>query len=159
MILNHPFVDTVKEREGRCSTTGPVIPLPYLYLIISWIMVGVIWVIQLVHYPAFAFVEEDTFIVFHRHHSFSVSLIVMPLMLTELALSLYLAYRTPPSFLFPLVIVLLLWASTFLIQVPLHQALGTVKDSERIELLVRTNWVRTALWTLKAIWVSFAVRS
>ena len=60
-------------------------------LAVSWALVGLIWTIQLVHYPSFSFVAEDHFLEFHRHHTRSITWVVMPLMLVELALAFYLA--------------------------------------------------------------------
>jgi len=129
----------------------------YLNLIISWLLVGLIWVIQLVHYPTFDFISTDNFLAFHQHHTRSITFIVMPLMLGELGLAFYLAQQQKWTliWLIPLSLVLLIWLSTFLIQVPLHNQLGIGKDSTVIKRLVQTNWIRTILWTLKAIWISY----
>ena len=54
-------------------------------------------------------------------------------------------------------LVVAIWLSTFLVQVPLHNALAAGKDPLLIERLISTNWWRTGLWTLKAILVSGAV--
>lgn len=78
-------------------------------------------------------------------------------MLVELGLAVYLAqqYQWQMDYLIPLITVLLIWLSTFLIQVPLHNALGVEKDTEAIRRLVQTNWIRTILWTVKGIWVGY----
>jgi hypothetical protein len=52
-----------------------------------------------------------------------------------------------------LVLVGIVWASTFLIQVPLHNRLGSGFNHEVIQLLVNTNWIRTIGWSLRAILV------
>jgi len=49
------------------------------------------------------------------------------------------------------VIVLLIWVVTFTTQVPLHGKLIGSSDSDVINKLVRSNWIRTALWSTKAI--------
>lgn len=126
-------------------------------MIISWLLVGLIWVIQLVHYPAFEFISTDNFLAFHDHHTSAITVIVMPLMLGELGLGFYLARQYEWSFiwLIPLIMVLFVWLSTFLIQVPIHNQLGLGKDTTLIQKLVQTNWIRTILWTIKAIWISY----
>ncbi len=126
-------------------------------LLISWVLVGLIWVIQLVHYPTFEFISTDHFLAFHQHHTRSITPIVMPLMLGELGLGLYLAQQQKWSiiWLIPFVFVLGIWLSTFLIQVPIHNQLGAGKDSNLINKLVQTNWIRTSLWTIKTIWLSY----
>ena len=131
--------------------------LIHILLAISWMLVGLIWTIQLVHYPGFAYVEPAELTRFHQHHSTSISWIVLPLMVTELGLSAYLAYQFNFNWKYtvPLLIVLVIWASTFFISVPLHNALMGVKDSANIEQLVATNWIRTVLWSGKALLLSY----
>lgn len=126
-------------------------------LIVSWALFGLIWVIQLVHYPTFHYVAEDAFLRFHEHHGQSITIIVMPLMLAELGVAFWLAaeYQFSWKYLVPLVMVLLIWASTFFIQVPMHNSLAAGKNDTIISQLVSTNWIRTLLWTAKAIWVSW----
>jgi len=99
----------------------------------------------------------DNFLAFHQHHTRSITFIVMPLMLGELGLTFYLAQQQKWAliWLIPLILVLLIWLSTFLIQVPLHNQLGIGQDSSLIKRLVQTNWIRTILWTIKAIWLSY----
>lgn len=43
----------------------------------------------------------------------------------------------------------IIWISTFYIQVPIHQRLLEIKDTDLLERLVRTNWIRTAAWTIR----------
>lgn len=79
-------------------------------------------------------------------------------MLSEVLLAGWLVYFTSFAWssLFMAALVALIWLSTFLIQVPIHQQLAKGKDLGLIDRLVRTNWIRTILWTLKACWMSFA---
>jgi len=129
--------------------------LPFINLIISWILVGLIWVIQVVHYPTFEFIDASNFLAFHQYHTSAITFIVMPLMLAELGIGIYLTKQHPTIYLGPLILVGLIWLSTFIIQVPIHNALGEGKDSFLIQKLVNTNWIRTILWTIKAIWVGY----
>jgi len=41
------------------------------------------------------------------------------------------------------------WASTALIQMPLHQKLGGGRDAVLLIKLARSNWIRTIAWTLR----------
>lgn len=123
---------------------------------VSWMLVGLIWVVQLVLYPAFHFVSEEQFPAFHRHHTTSIILIVMPLMLAELALTACQALQTMAFFEWvPLVMVAGIWACTFFVSVPLHQALSQGRNHTKINRLIRTNWIRTLLWTMKGIWITW----
>lgn len=134
-----------------------------LSLAISWALFGLIWMVQLVHYPSFRYISD--FQAFHVHHTSSISLIVGPLMLAELAVSVYLAWSSnfQWQWLLPLLMVLLIWANTFFQAVPLHEKLAqqavagtdSIAMKEQIEALIRVNWPRTILWTLKALWLSW----
>lgn len=120
----------------------------------SWSLFGLIWIVQLVHYPSFRYVPDFTD--FHPHHTASITIIVAPLMVAELAISGWLAYRSgfQWTFVVPLAIVLLIWIATFFRAVPLHEGLASVRDDTVIEALIRINWWRTVGWTLKAVWLS-----
>ena len=123
------------------------------YLAISWAMFGLIWVIQLVHYPGFRYIDPQQFLQFHQFHTSQITLIVMPLMLAELGLSiLFCVY--PLNMMFSVInlfLVLALWLSTFAVQIPQHQSLSKGKDIQVINRLVKSNWFRTFLWTFKAL--------
>jgi hypothetical protein len=50
-----------------------------------------------------------------------------------------------------LLIVGLIWCSTFFVQVPIHSILSEKKDKNLIEKLVNTNWIRTFLWSIRML--------
>ena len=65
--------------------------LPQLLLLnflLAAYLTGVIWTVQLVHYPGFAQANRETFILFHREHSRRISWVVMGPMVLELLLAL-----------------------------------------------------------------------
>jgi hypothetical protein len=118
-------------------------------------LTGLIWVIQILHYPSFHFVDLS-FKDFHGFHSARISMIVMPLMLTEIGTAAYLAVQNPSRFGLNFLGVLLIWASTFFLSVPLHNQLAGERQSELISQLVWTNWPRTILWSLRSgFWLYF----
>jgi hypothetical protein len=71
-------------------------------------------------------------------------------MLAELVLGLTLAARGGPAAWVALALLGVIWASTAWIQVPLHRRLAVAPDPAAVERLVRTNWIRTGAWTLRA---------
>jgi hypothetical protein len=77
----------------------------------------------------------------------------MPLMLIELTTStaLYINNMSSIVFALNLLIVVLIWCSTFFIQVPIHSILSEKKDKKLIEKLVNTNWIRTFLWSMRML--------
>ncbi|MBL9160290.1 MAG: hypothetical protein JNJ70_22605 [Verrucomicrobiales bacterium] len=122
----------------------------------TWALVGLIWVVQLVVYPAFAMVGKEGFGDYHAAHSRNITWVVGPLMLAELATALVLLATGTGGGVFgaSLALLALIWVSTGLVQVPLHQRLSSGKDEKVIRSLVRTNWIRTVAWTLRGVAVA-----
>ena len=123
-----------------------------IHLSLCLFMTGLIWLIQLVHYPSFAFVEENNFSQFESFHTQRISLIVMPVMIAELISGLYLlpSNASTPLFMTSLVILGIIWASTFIFSVPCHYQLNNGKNNKVIKRLVLTNWPRTIGWSLRS---------
>jgi hypothetical protein len=121
-------------------------------------MLGVILVVQWVHYPLFRLVGPDRYPTYQAEHMRRITGIVAPLMSTEL-LTAALLVATPPSGVpseaawIGLGLVLLIWGTTGLVQVPLHRRLSDRFDAAVHRRLVRTNWIRTVAWGLRALLV------
>ena len=124
-----------------------------LNLILTSMLATLIWVIQVVHYPSFRFVDEKRFPSFHSFHSRSISYLVMPLMLIELVVTAILAYRFPsnPSVMISSILLVVIWSSTFFVSVPCHNNLRKKYDQKTIEKLINTNWIRTLSWSSKMV--------
>lgn len=125
-------------------------------------MAGVIWVIQLVHYPLFALADPARFAEFHASHSARITLIVGPAMLTELGSSALFALlaRDPLErrlALAGLGLVIVAWATTALCSIPAHGRLATGFDATAHASLVATNAIRTLAWTAHAALKLFLV--
>lgn len=119
-------------------------------------LAGLIWTIQLVHYPLFDRVDEDRWLEFHQSHSARISIVVGPLMAAEGLSALWLLFRRPSSVGLFLVwggamLVALVLGSTVLISVPFHNRLAAGFNVKAHRLLVVTNWIRTIGWTLRGI--------
>ena len=116
------------------------------------VMVGVIWVIQLLHYPSFHFINDQKYIEFQHFHMQRISFIVVPIMLIELASALLLAYFFQSSLtIILLALVLGIWGVTFIFFTNMHQKLTDGYDHSIVDRLVQINWSRTALWSLRLI--------
>ncbi len=128
---------------------------PYflIHLSSTSFMCGLIWFVQLVHYPSFVFVNKDDFTKFEKFHCDRTSLVVMPLMLTEGLSAFYIYINGNPNelFLSSLIPLGLIWLSTFIIQTRQHETLILGHSSETIKHLVKYNWIRTILWTTRLI--------
>ena len=140
---------------------GPLLVL-FAHAASTLALVGLIWTIQVVHYPTFRFVDPARFIEFEAFHQRGISIVVVPLMLVELATAAALLWFRPAGL--PLWmaaagagLVLFIWGVTFAVQVPLHNQLAQRFDSAAIEQLVRSNWIRTIAWTLRGGLVLWAL--
>jgi hypothetical protein len=119
----------------------------------TWALVGLIWMVQVVHYPLFNEVGPDRFVAYHQRHMSLVTWVVGPLMLVELGTAAGLFYLGERSLLFviSLAALVLNWVSTALVQVPLHRKLTGGHDTRMIRQLVRSNGWRTAGWTVRGL--------
>jgi hypothetical protein len=124
-----------------------------LQIISCAVMTGVIWTIQILHYPTFLYVSENEFQKFHAFHSRNVSFIVMPLMIFEFAtaVALVIYFNHESYFWINLVGVILIWLVTFFISVPLHNRLAKATETLIVNRLVYTNWPRTILWSARLV--------
>lgn len=114
-------------------------------------MLGVIWLVQIVQYPSFALLSEDQFKNYHKQHSDRISWIVAPVMLLELITAYWLFYEIGGINTYYFVITVLIFAATAFVSVPLHNKLSLSKDDRVLSLLIKTNWIRTLLWTTKTL--------
>ena len=129
-------------------------PVFIVHLASTLLMVGVIWIVQVVHYPLFASVGAGGWAAYEAAHQSRITLVVGPLMIAELVTAVWLVLDRPAALpawavLLGAALVGLIWASTAFVQVPLHAALGGPFDADAHARLVATNWIRTAGWTLR----------
>lgn len=118
----------------------------------TFFMCGLIWLIQLVHYPSFRFVSEAQYAEFQRFHMQRISWIVAPVMLLELVTAgvLWINNRNAPWSI-NLLLLCLIWFSTVVIQTPVHSKLEKGFDEKLLQRLVRENWGRTLLWSARSV--------
>lgn len=127
----------------------------FAHLLATAVMFGIIWFVQIIHYPLMAMVKEENFSFYEKEHVRLTAFLIMPAMLIELISAILLLFISPEvlDFFFWINIALLsgIWLSTFLIQVPLHSKLSDKKGDSDIIKLVNSNWIRTTLWTARLI--------
>jgi hypothetical protein len=120
------------------------------------LMTGLIWFVQVVHYPLFAGVGEERFVAYQATHSRSTTFVVAPLMTIELVTSGMLALDAPEgvagwAMWLGLGLTGVTWLATAFLSVPQHNRLEIAFDHEAWRRLVATNWVRTVAWTAHAV--------
>lgn len=130
----------------------------------GFFLTGLIWVIQFVHYPAFRFVAKEDFIKFSSFHQMRIFFITAPMMLLELFTSIALCLSSVSDdllkvFYLNLLFVLIIWFSTFFLQVPCHFHLKRGKNFTQIKKLVLSNWIRTFFWSIRAVLLLYLLRN
>ena len=122
----------------------------------TWFMVGLIWFVQIVHYPLFGYIGSKEFSTFHENHKILIAPVVLIVMIIELVTSGILIFQIPmgiPNWTAIVGIILLgvIWFSTLFLQIPYHNRLSSKFDDNALIMLVNTNWIRTICWSLRGI--------
>ena len=126
--------------------------LESLHALTAAYMTGIIWFVQIIHYPTLAPPAHGSFT--ERHHDYTrrMGWVVGPVMILEMALQLVQVYTAPgPRSVLLLALLLIIWISTFALQVPAHNQLSGGHDPALVHRLVRTNWIRTLGWTARSL--------
>ncbi len=124
----------------------------------TWAMVGLIWFVQIVHYPLFGLVGQGEFAEYEHRHKILTTRVVLPLMLTELASASALCLWCPEA-VSPYVawigfgLIALIWLSTIFVQIPAHQSLSKAFSNYHHRILVTSNWIRTVAWSVRGLLV------
>lgn len=124
-------------------------------------LVGLIWTIQIVHYPLFENVGTEDYLVYQTRHQNNITFVVGPVMLIELLTAILLIWYPTDGvgkimIYIGIGLVAVIWLSTALIQVPCHQILASRFDAVVHKWLVHSNWIRTIAWSTRGgivIWM------
>lgn len=120
-------------------------------------MTGLVWFVQVVHYPLHREVGTDSFAAYQRAHLARTGWVVGPPMAVEAVSATVLALRPAPGVpaalgWMGLALLAVVWGSTWGLQVPAHRALERLgKHHQTLGRLVRTNWLRTLAWTARSV--------
>jgi hypothetical protein len=124
-------------------------------LVLSAFLTGLIWFVQVVHYPIFRKVPASHYLAYHATHTHTTGQVVVIPMLVELMIAGWLVIKSFPGGMQWLSYVacgcvLVIWAVTFLMAIPRHkQLLAGGYNKEIIDSLVKVNWLRTISWTIR----------
>lgn len=130
----------------------------------TWAMVGLIWMVQLVHYPMLATYSAAAPATAAADHQRRISWVVGPLMAAEGVSALILLADRPdtmPTWSAWAAAALLGVAltSTVVVQVPLHARLAERHDVRDAARLISSNWVRTVAWTMRGLLLAWVLAS
>jgi hypothetical protein len=123
-------------------------------LLSTWTMVGVIWFVQVVHYPLLAVVPVESAASVAIEHQRRTGWVVGAPMALEGVTTLALLVLVPEGVAWfvpwlagiPLAVAL---GATIFLSVPRHERMAREPDAQVGKELVSTNWVRTIAWTLR----------
>ena len=99
--------------------------LELIHLIATAMMVSIIWIIQILHYPTFLFVDKKHYTEFQIFHMKNISYLIIPIMLLELFTGLYiLLYNNMINFYFSASfgLLILIWLITALFFSKFHSS-------------------------------------
>jgi uncharacterized membrane protein len=109
----------------------------------TWFMAGLIWFVQIVHYPLFAAVGRAEFSAYELAHARLTTYVVAPAMLLELvsgaALVLVDGLAPRTAAIGGLALLGVIWLSTVFVQIPAHSNLAMGFSGEAYRRLVATN--------------------
>lgn len=118
-------------------------------------MVGLIWFVQIVHYPLYANVGREQFPEYEALHNRMTTWVVGPAMLVELVTAvMFLKYAPNASSSLAwvgLALLIVIWVSTAALSVPAHDVLTSGFSEAAYRKLVNTNWIRTGAWTARGV--------
>ena len=130
---------------------------------LTYIMIGVTYFTQLVHYPLYRKIKEG-FVNYERSHVKRMAFIFGPIMLGEGITAIWLVSLIPSGVLMRLattnlIMLILIWLSTFLFQVTQHQRLSIRFSKKNLSELISSNWIRFFLWTIKGVVIAMLLYS
>jgi hypothetical protein len=123
-----------------------------IHLSATLFMTGLIWIIQLLHYPSYHYIKIEKFSDYQRFHTNQITYIVGPMMLIEVFSGAYLTLQHNWStiYTFNFIGLCILWLATLFFSIPAHNKLSLGFNPETVTQLVRTNWIRTLTWTIRS---------
>jgi hypothetical protein len=122
------------------------------HALVTVFMTGLIWFVQVVHYPLFDRVGKAGFTDYEQRNTRRTGWVVGGPMLIELGLATALAWS--PGGLQAwggLGLLGIIWLSTAIGQVPMHRRLEQGFDQAAHRRLVLGNWVRTIAWSIRGL--------
>lgn len=116
----------------------------------AWWMTGLVWFVQVVHYPLFANVGSESFREYHAQHVRRTQFVVMLPMVLELVLAIYISVGKQgldlALGLAGVMCISLVWLMTGVRQLKDHEALSKGFNEEAQARLLKGNFWRSVVW-------------
>lgn len=125
-------------------------------LVATLFLTGVTWFLQVVHYPLLARVGPERLERYIAGESSRTAWVVTFPMLVELVTAVGLVVNRPPRVplwlpVAGLLMLAVVWFVTVFVQVPRLAHLAGGFDAEAFHGLIASNWLRTGVWTARAV--------
>ena len=122
-----------------------------IHIFSTLFMCGLCWFVQVVHYPLFKEINRSEFSNYERKNLLYTSFVAIPIMAIEGLSGLYLLYLNQDFLhLINVILLVVVGLSTFIFQAPLHLKLLINPSFFLITKLIRTNWIRTVVWSVRS---------
>lgn len=126
------------------------------HLVSSLTMVGIIWTVQIVHYPLMALVGPERFAHYEAAHAPRMAAVVMLPWTVQGVTTAWMLVAAPAGVPTALILAAAVAALvpvvvTVLASVPAHTRLADGFDADVHARLVATNWIRTVAWSTHAV--------
>ena len=130
--------------------------LYFIQIVCNSYLVSLVIITQFITYPTFLHINKDKFSEYHRKYVNKISFIVAPVMLIELLTLSLIAYFSGEFLIIKsLILLLVIWLTTFFIMIPSHNRISKSFNKKEIISLINYNWVRTILWSFKLLLIIF----
>jgi len=128
----------------------------------TFMMMGIVWFAQVVHYPLLDEVGFEALPSYQRLNIQLTTSLAGPIMAMEAGTALILAWKRPAAVsrsaaMTGLALVAVIWISTAILQLPQHEALAGGFDPAAHAALVGSNWIRTIAWSLRGALVVWMI--
>lgn len=137
-------------------TVDLIASILFFHFFLTFFMTGVIWLIQLIHYPSFSFIDKNKYSKFQTFHMNKITPIVGPIIILEVSTGFYLLYFFNSESIFFLInflINILILMMTIIVFGTIHKKLIDGFKTSLFKKLISLNWIRTFLWSLKSIFI------
>ena len=130
--------------------------LYFIQIVCNSYLVSLVFMTQFITYPTFLNIDKDKFSDYHRKYVNNISFIVAPVMLIELLTLILIAYFSKDFLIIKsLILLLVIWLTTFFIMIPSHNRISKSFNIKEIKSLINYNWIRTILWSFKLLVIIF----
>lgn len=117
---------------------------------IDFAMLVFLWLVQVIIYPSFKRISRDSILSWHKSYQTKVCIIMGPIMLLQIyGITMDFINAMSPVSIIRFLLLLICWALTIFISVPLHKKIERNNDLENsMNKLIQTNVPRTITWTV-----------